>query len=115
MSSARVWCPARRWIQGKTIDLVISTGSDSPTVPNVVGADFDDAQETLEALGYVVKEETQYHATVAEERRGIPVCGSQHQGGQRNDHHPLREPWAGADFRIRARRMKKDNDFRKTV
>ena len=52
--------------QGKTIDLVISTGSDSPTVPNVVGADFDDAQETLEALGYVVKEETQYHATVAE-------------------------------------------------
>lgn len=24
--------------QGKTIDLVISTGSDSPTVPNVVGA-----------------------------------------------------------------------------
>ena len=52
--------------QGKTIDLVVSTGSDSPTVPNVVGADFDDAQETLEALGYVVKEETQYHATVAE-------------------------------------------------
>ena len=52
--------------QGKTIDLVISTGSDAPTVPNVTGADFDDAQETLEALGYVVKEETQYHATVAE-------------------------------------------------
>ena len=51
--------------QGKTIDLVISTGSDAPTVPNVVGSDFEDAQETLEALGYVVKEETQYHATVA--------------------------------------------------
>ena len=52
--------------QGKTIDLVISTGSDAPTVPNVTGADFDDAQETLEALGYVVQEQTQYHATVAE-------------------------------------------------
>ena len=52
--------------QGKTIDLVVSTGSDAPTVPNVVGSDFEDAQETLEALGYVVKEETQYHATVAE-------------------------------------------------
>ena len=52
--------------QGKSIDIVISKGADTVTVPSVVGSDFDDAKDTLEGLGFKVVEQEQHHATVGE-------------------------------------------------
>ncbi|MDY5540461.1 MAG: PASTA domain-containing protein [Lachnospiraceae bacterium] len=52
--------------QGKSIDIVISKGADTVTVPSVVGSDFDDAKDTLEGLGFKVAEQEQHHATVGE-------------------------------------------------
>ena len=52
--------------QGKSIDIVISKGADTVTVPSVVGSDVDDAKDTLEGLGFKVAEQEQHHATVGE-------------------------------------------------
>ncbi len=43
--------------QGRSIDFVVSSGQDTVTVPNVTGALFDDAYESLTALGFRIEEE----------------------------------------------------------
>ena len=51
--------------KGSTVTIVVSTGAQSGSVPNVVGKDFETAQTTLENAGFQVNTVWVYDDNVA--------------------------------------------------